>query len=227
MKKLFLSSLAVFIVFLSQAQIKKGTVFIGGNIGFSNQTAKTTDSVNLPVSPGTSFNFNPSVGWAIKDNLVFGIDLVYGYQKINYPPSYFDYYYKQESYSAGVFLRRYKVLGSGFSIFGQASLHYSYSKNTYYTNTWAAQSNILGVQSAKNYGGTLGFYPGIAYTVSRHWQMETGLPNLVHINYTHSKQTYRNQVPNSPESQATSDTFNAGTSLGNYFQFSVGVLYVI
>lgn len=217
MKKLFLSSFAVFIVFLSQAQIKKGAVFIGGNIGFSNQTGKTSDTVYLPVTSGTMFNVNPSVGWAIKDNLVFGIDLGYGYQKNNYYSSSPAYYYKNESYSAGVFLRKYKALGSGFSIFGQASLNYSYSKNTY--------TPTNGLQLIKNYSENLSIYPGIAYTVCHHWQLETSLTNLVHINFNHSNQIY--QVPNSSKAQSTSDTFNYGSSLGTYFQFSVGVLYVI
>lgn len=226
MKKLFLSSLAVVIVVIShaqqaerteQAQIKKGTVFIGGNIGFSNQTAKSSDTLYLAITSGAMFNINPSFGLAIKDNLVFGINLGYGYQKNNYYSSSPAYYNKLNQYSAGVFLRKYKALGSGFSIFGQASLSYSYSKNTY--------SPSDGVQLIKNYGESLSFYPGIAYTFCHHWQLETSLTNLLHVNYNHSNQIY--QVPNSSKAQTTYDTFNYGSSLGTYFQFSVGVLYVI
>jgi hypothetical protein len=218
MKRIFLSSLAVLIVFLSQAQIKKGTVFIGGNINFYHQSAKTDDSIYLPAYPSSSFTFYPSVGWAIKDNLVFGIVLGIGYQKnviSNLSPNYYN---QQNTYSGGVFLRKYKVLGSGFSLFGQTNLAFDYGKTMYHADTTQSQET-------KIYGGSLNFYPGVAYSVNRHWQLETGLPGLVHLSYTHLKVT--GETPISQTAHYASNTFNAGTTLSNYFQFSVGLLYII
>ena len=117
MKKILLSSLAVFIAFLSQAQqsqqtqqtqIKKGTVFIGGNINFSKQSASDNNPYYYPKA--TNINFSPSIGWAIKDNLVFGVTLGYGYQKSNQVQADSNYN-KTNTYNVGVFLRKYKYSG--------------------------------------------------------------------------------------------------------------------
>lgn len=229
MKKILLSFVAAFVVLLShaqeshqsqQAEIKKGTVFIGGNIGFSHLSSKSDDSLYAPDNPGTNFNFNPSVGWAIKDNLVFGINLGYSYQKTNYanPGSY----YELNNYSAGVFLRKYKILGSGFSLFGETDLALNYGRTP---SVGGVGIGALS-QETKTYGAGLSFYPGVAYRVSRHWQLETGLPGLARISYSHAKETIQLQTPAS-EVHTTNNSFNASTSLGSYFQFSVGALYVI
>jgi len=219
MKKIFLSALAVFIVFLSHAQIKKGTVFIGGNINFSHQSSKADDSLYIPLNPATNFSFSPSVGWAIKDNLVFGIDLGYGYQKINYNYASPNYYDKLNSYSGGIFLRKYATLGSGFYLFGQTDLDFTYTKTSH-------SQGIPDLQKTKTNTIGLSFYPGVAYRVSSHWQLETGLPGLAHITYSHMNTT--TPLPaTASEAHASGNTFNAGTTLGSYFQFSVGILYVI
>ncbi|HTI94343.1 MAG TPA: outer membrane beta-barrel protein [Puia sp.] len=218
MKKILLSSLAVFITLLSHAQIKKGTVFIGGNINFLHQSGKTDDSIYIAANPATNFSFSPSVGWAIKDNLVFGIDLGYGYQKdsYNYPgPAYYN---KLNSYSGGVFLRKYKTLGSGFYLFGQTDLGFTYTKTDHSAGRAAPDQTKTSTVG-------LSFYPGVAYRLSSHWQLETGLPGLAHITYSHINET--NYPTPASEAHASSNSFNAGTTLGSYFQFSVGILYVI
>jgi hypothetical protein len=224
MKKILLSSLAVFIIFLShaqqsqqaqQSQIKKGTVFIGGSIGFSKQST----SGNSPYAQkATYINFSPSVGWAIKDNLVFGVMLGYGYQKTS-EAQVDTNYSKTQTYSAGVFLRQYKYLGSGFSLFGQGNLFFNHGKTDNFPDYPYDQSR-------SSYIVGLGFNPGVAYRINSHWQIETILPNLGYINYSHDKQTTIQPTPPS-EQHNTSNTFNIGSSLSGIYQFSVGVQYII
>jgi hypothetical protein len=225
MKKILLSSLAVFIVFLSHAQqsqqdqlsqIKKGTVFIGGSVGF-NRTTPSGDPNNY-YQKATNINFSPSIGWAIKDNLVFGVSLVYGYQKVTNVPAD-SVYAKTQTYGAGVFLRKYKYLGSGFSLFAQGNLSFNYAKTDNHNGSQNYQ-----VSSSSTVG--LGFNPGVAYRINRHWQLETIFPNLGYINYNHSKQTYP-QVPPSPGEHSSSNLFSIGSSLSGIYQFSVGVQYII
>jgi hypothetical protein len=223
MKKILLSSLAVFIVFLShaqqtqqtqQSQIKKGTVFIGGSVGFSKQSGSGNSTY---AQKATNVNFSPSVGWAIKDNLVFGVMLGYGYQK-NGSAEVDTSYNKVQTYSAGVFLRKYKYLGSGFSLFGQGNLFFNYSKTT--NNTGYPYN-----QTYSSYVVGLGFNPGVAYRVNSHWQIESILPNLGYINYSHDKQSVILQSP--PDQHYSTNSFNIGSSLSGIYQFSVGVQYII
>jgi len=226
MKKILLSSLAVFIVLLShaqqsqqaqQSQIKKGTVFIGGSIGFSKQTP-SNDNPNNYYQKVTNVNLFPSIGWAIKDNLVFGVMLGYGYQKSSQSPVD-TLYSKNQTYSAGVFLRKYKYLGSGFSLFGQGNLFYTYGKTSNYNG-----SQFYQTYSSYNVG--LNFNPGVAYRINSHWQIETIFPNLGYINYGHQRLS-NGLLPPSSDLPSASNTFNIGSSLSGIYQFSVGVQYII
>jgi hypothetical protein len=225
MKKILLSSLAVFIVFLShaqqgpqtqQAQIKKGTVFIGGSIGLNKQSP-SSDYPN-DFQKNTNIIFSPSVGWAIKDNLVFGVMLGVGYQKYSLVPPDSNYS-KTQTYSAGVFLRKYKYLGSGFSLFGQGNFFFNYAKTTNYSGSLNNQTN-------SSYTVGLGFNPGVAYRINTHWQIETIFPNLGYVNYGHAKQSNVLLTP-SLEQHSSANTLNIGSSLSGIYQFSVGVQYVI
>lgn len=226
MKKILLSSLAVFIVFLSQAQqsqqapqsqIKKGTVFIGGSTSFSKQSPSNNDPNNY-YQKSTYINFFPTIGWAIKDNLVFGVMLGYGYQKTSQAPVD-TLYSKNQTYSAGVFLRKYKYLGSGFSLFGQGNLFYTYGKTTNYNGSQYDQT-----YSSYTFG--LNFNPGVAYRINSHWQIETSLPNLGYINYGHQRIS-NGLLPPTSDQPSASNTFNIGSSLSGIYQFAVGVQYII
>ena len=236
MKRILLSSLAVFIVFLSQAQesqqpqqsqqsqqsqqvqqpqIKKGTVFIGGSIGFSKQSASDNNPYYYPKA--TNINFSPSIGWAIKDNLVFGVTLGYGYQKNTQVQD--SNYNKSNTYNVGVFLRKYKSLGSGFFIFAQGNLNYNYTKTKNYDGAQNDQDNSTSVVG-------LGFNPGVAYRINSHWQIETIFPNLGYVNYNHTKYSNVLAPPNTFQ-HSNVNTFSIGSSLSGIYQFSVGVQYII
>jgi hypothetical protein len=68
MKKLYLSLSLLFIGLLSQAQITKGTILLGGDLGFYTNSDKTTYQNNFPsIAPSNeksnTVNVQPSVGW--------------------------------------------------------------------------------------------------------------------------------------------------------------------
>jgi Outer membrane protein beta-barrel domain len=192
-KHLYLLLFFFAIAFCSQAQVSKGTVLLGGDIGFSSQ--KTDNPANNPPeNKNTTFSVNPSIGRAIKDNLVAGIDLGYTYSKTSQTVNGTSFYNKTNSFGLGIFLREYKPLGKGFSVFTQERIGGSYSKTT------DNQS-----ESSKMTGASLTFYPGIAYNIGKRLQVETGFTNLISISYTHSTNPYGYK----------SDNFSAGTNLSN------------
>jgi hypothetical protein len=221
MKKLYLSIPLLIVGFFSQAQIKEGTTaqikegvtLLGANFSVST-TSDKPDGVDKPFK-STSLGFSPSFARAIRDNLVLGVDLSFSYGKA---PS--QYQVNQlNSYGAGFFLRKYKTLGAGFFVFGQARVAVSYQDNqTDYSGgtTWQRTDQ-------RNLGGSLAFAPGIAYAISRRWQLETSVPNLASISYNHFSSTTK--ISNQPDSHDRSDTFGV-TSTGNYI-LSLGLRYVI
>jgi len=218
MKKHFYLLLFFFAITLcSQAQIKKGDILLGGTIDFTTQKTNPAPDYNN-ISKQSSVDFNPSIGRAIKDNLVAGIDLIYsgsgstqGMGTISFTNSY-------HSYGAGFFLRRYIPLGSGFAVFMQSRLGGFYNiQKTGYQAPNTPYSNL------KGYTVDLSFYPGIAYAITKRVQLETGFANLVDLTYSHSKSLTVNDptVPVPPSYKTNS--FSLQTSLSNNYGFAVGI----
>jgi hypothetical protein len=218
MKRFILSSLSVLIVFLSQAQIKKGQVLLGGSLGFGQSSTTFDSSFQQPGNKLTTFNISPSVGWAIKDNLLFGVEAVYTHQRQGTTQTTDDAYTVFNSFTGGVFLRKYKYLGSGFSFFAQSSFDLTYGHTKYFNNSSTHQNQ-------DNIGFGIGFFPGVAFTLSSRWQIETGFPNLGYVNYSHTKYTV--EQPNSPNRHSTTNNFSIGSSLSNTYQLSIGLRYLI
>ena len=183
MKKLYVLFITVFICSVSQAQIKKGEIVLGGNLGYEDQSYTTN-------SPGTNSStyssktpaIGLSFGKAIKDNLVLGANISYDHSGSSYTPGTAT---TSNGFSAGVFLRKYKLLGAGFYVFGETTLSGSYNHN--------GQPQQLGSGLTSgvidDYGFSLQFRPGLAYALSPKWQLEAELPSFLTLAYSHSKQT--------------------------------------
>jgi hypothetical protein len=79
MKKKILFSSTCLLVFLKQnAQINKGSLFLGGQINFYSQN--TTSSVpSVPSEKIDGVNVAPALGKAIRDNVVLGFDIDYSH----------------------------------------------------------------------------------------------------------------------------------------------------
>jgi hypothetical protein len=226
MKKLY--ALAVFVVLfrIAHAQVKSGDIILGGNLSYSTQSTSTPQIAGT-ASPTTfskqnSLVINPSIGKAIRDNLVLGLDLSYGHNSnsdnLAGSPAETG---TVNSFTAGVFVRRYKPLGNGFYLFGQAELSGGCSHSSSSTPQPGEPST-----AQNGYEITLQLYPGIAYALNRRWQIETGLPNFLSIDYTHSKSTtsYPNGIP---DQSSTYHSFDLASALTGTNEFTVGVRYFI
>src|SRR5690349_21291248 len=121
-KSLLLVLIAVSISTISFSQITKGSIFLGGDLGFSTQTSKNPGG----KTDQSGFNISPVFGKAVKENLVVGGRLNFAYAHIdNYegPGSEF----KSSTYGVGAFIRKYKPLGkSGFYLFLQGGINADY-----------------------------------------------------------------------------------------------------
>ena len=210
-KQFYLLTAGLLLACLAQAQLKKGDILLGGNVNFAVQhsTSSTTDQ----VSKQTSYSVTPSIGKAVKDGLVVGLSLTYSHYKStsNSTPAFTSV---QDAYGLGVFVRKYKELGAGFSLFAEGDLGGQYMPSNTYTEGYPKPP------ASKAYAINAGFYPGIAYFINRHIQLETGIQNLAYIQYTHSK---AGGVPD-----AKSNAFNIGTNLSQAFDnFVIGIKWIL
>ena len=197
---LFIISLSVF-VGSTNAQIKKSSIFLGGDIGGSFQQTKTDDITSNKVS---TINISPVFGKAIKENLVLGVNAGFNLYDNNLIID--DAEYKTHAYNAGIFIRKYKNIGNeGFYLFIQAGLNGTYFKQ-----------KLVGFPGAdldelKRIGIGLSAYPGLSYGITKKLHLETGFNNLLSLNFFNEK---REATDPSPTTIKTNG-FSISSSLNN------------
>lgn len=180
MKKFLLSLFIVSSCFLfnAQAQIKKGAVLLGGDLGASSLKTSSGDSVILSQK---NFNASFSYGKAIRENLIFGVTVSWRHGSEENPDNW-NRTYRLNGWGLGAFLRKYKQLGtSGFSIFAQGGVNGEYlQQKTIYSSGPPNKSN--------GWSAAIAAYPGLSFAVSKKLQIETGLNNFLQLSYA----TYKN-----------------------------------
>jgi hypothetical protein len=211
---LFLISATIFTI-TSNAQIKKGSVFLGGDIGGSAQTTKRNGT---KVNSQEGLTISPVFGKAIKENLIVGGDANIGFfTNDNNPASGSFTGQKNNSYGAGIFIRKYKPIGkSSFSMFLQGRFGVNYNSNEY---TGSSSS----FDKTKRYTIGVFAYPGISYTVSKKLQLETGFNNLFGLSYFTEE---RELSSGSPYIEKTNGV-NISSSLNNISSLYLGFRVLI
>lgn len=218
MKKLLLITASIVLISLSaSAQISKGSSYLGGNLGFG--TSKNSINANYAggmETKSTNFYISPSIGFAYKENRVWGLSLSFTHIKDDVWNNEPD---KQDAYGIGGFLRQYKPLGKSVYIFAQEALNFSYNKSNRYTSQEPG--------SYKGYGITASFAPGFAYDVNKRFQLEIVLNNLLYVDYNHSKATQ--QLSNGREQVKKESSFGLGSDLNSLAEvgtISIGARFV-
>jgi hypothetical protein len=123
-------------------------------------------------------------------------------------------------------MRNYKYLGSGFYFFGETTLGFNYIDETEDDST-SDPSHL----DETGYQIQLGFSPGVAYSLSRKWQLEVEFPNIIYTDYnhTHTNFAYAAQVPavTQANTHEVNNGFDFSSSLTTNFSLEVGLRYVI
>jgi hypothetical protein len=212
MKKSTLLVAGFLVVSLAQAQINKGAILIGGNIGFSSST--TEDFPATSETKNSGFNINPSIGYAIKTNTIVGVVLSYGQSKSeNDEVAGPDNSSEMNSFGGGIFVRKYVPLGKGFNFFGQGTASYNRSTTDNFFD-----NNKVSTQEQSAIG--LGFYPGISYGISKKVQLELGLNNILNLSYNTTKNT---NVGGPSETGSESKGLNFSTGFSTTMPLSLGI----
>ena len=217
MRKILLAIItASLFVISSKAQIKKGSLFLGGNISGTKKKTKT-DGITTDKQSGISIS--PVIGKAIKDNFVLGLTAGVGFYDVT--NSIFNLDYKSNTYTAGVFLRKYKNIGtSGFYIFVQGSLDGAFFKH----KADVPPSSPASDEKRIIFVG-LTAYPGISYAIGKKLHLETGFNNLLLLNYRNEKREIGDPVVSVQKTKGfdiSSSLNNATSSLYLGFRLLIG-----
>jgi hypothetical protein len=207
-KYLLLFFSLLFTVTVSEAQFTKGSILLGGQLSFSSSSADYNPNPN-PNANTTYGNFNISVGKAIHENAVYGLDITYTYSTYGTGSQGSSNNY----YGIGLFYRKYKDLGKEFFLFGQAGVNYLGSTQS------GPDINGNKITISTSNGGQLYLYPGIAYRISNKFFLELTIPELFSINYSSTKTTYPGpDIVNHQFAVTTSLSSNPLTELGIGFR---------
>lgn len=192
---------------VAEAQIKKGAVLLGGDIGLSFQKTKNTQTNGAVNDTKASYVYvSPVFGKAIKDNLILGVDADFIYNQNNASSPI----QKQYTYGLDVFVRKYTTLGKGFYLFVQTSA------GGFYTTEQAINGAEI---STKRYGAVINVYPGVSYALTRKLQLETGFNNLANLSFNHSKETNNGNGG----STSVSNSISLSSSLSSLSGFVLGL----
>ena len=193
MRKLLpLTIASLLITTFVNAQINKGSVLLGGNIGFGN--SKNNRNTNYKEN---YVYLSPVIGVAVKTNLVAGVTVLYSHSKyLNDTLGN-----KQNNTLAGgsLFLRRYFPVAKNFYVYGQGSVGYSHEHST--------QEHLDFFRDDVTNTISLEVAPGLAYAVSKKFHLELGLNNQFAFSYG----------KDNTEVQEIND---AKTVKGNFFNFN-------
>lgn len=113
------------------AQLEKGTILLGGGVGFGSSNSFSENTGIYSESKANSFSFSPDAGFFFHDNWVLGISLPFSWSKSTSTSAAasgvadFSTESKNSSWGVAPFVRRYFPFGEKISAFGQVQAGYS------------------------------------------------------------------------------------------------------
>lgn len=189
-KVLLLSAIITIFSLTTSAQIKKGAVLLGGQIGYLDYDSKFTNTQNKQKNGAALFNI--SAGMAFKENRTIGITATYYHtndDNVNGGAVFNNT--KYNSLNIDVFYRIYKKLAKDFYFFGEIGAGY--------TGNDEASTNLPNNTLVTKYvtsGVELHITPGVAYRVYKKLQVELAMLRIGQTSYSHQTRTSQPSDPN-------------------------------
>ncbi|MBC7888807.1 MAG: hypothetical protein H7Z13_13095 [Ferruginibacter sp.] len=211
--KINLLILFLFTTLLLNAQIKKGALFIGGDV--SVNSSKFTGT-NQSTSQNQAYNFYPSLGWAAKDNIIAGGRLL-----VSFYDSRQNVFYSSKGHNlgAGIWMRKYLPLGKSFYLFGDAGIS---GQSIYRKQTTMQQPDYF---KEKGFSISAGLFPGVSYQIKNRWYLEAAFSNLISLGY--ERKNTEQATQGGSVSKGVNNSFNISGSLGNGVPLQVGMRWII
>jgi hypothetical protein len=207
MKKIFtLFSTCLCFYNATEAQVSKGSIWLGGNLGFYNSKNDDQDH-----SSTNSYSVYPAIGLGLRNNNVVGLEFIVNrYHRV----SKYDTVTTQGK-GLGLFDRKYWTIVKRFYVFADFKGNYTATTEDYnYSNSSNHSTGKLVELSAS---------PGISFSVTKWFFLESGFNDLFYFNYSKKNKT---QTDPSGKSSYESHSVSAGVSLDGQSAFAVGVRFI-
>ncbi|KAA2223469.1 outer membrane beta-barrel protein [Chryseobacterium sediminis] len=215
MKKILLAG-AVALFGLSNAQIAKGTTYLSGSVGYSQEES---NNGNLKKE---NFNVLPTVGYFVNTNLAVGLGIGYQTEKntttttatLGNTTVVNESIVKTPAFVVAPFVRKYWTLSDKLYFFGQLAVPMQFGKTETETNSVATSGNTVVTNStsteAKYTKIGVTVKPGLDYFLNKNWSIEATIGEFGYSNYK-------------PKDGDATNNYNFGLNLSSV---TFGVKYV-
>lgn len=206
--------ISTFFITNINAQIKKGALILGGQIGVNTwQTSKSSSPLINP-SPGNQYiknnssNVGLNIGTAFSENKVIGLDFMRSNTKESVSYQINDTgFAKSNLNELGAYYRQYKKIANGFYFYGQVNVSSVFGKGSRSYNFSAFD------QDTKQSGVKLFLTAGVAYAITKKLQLELALPSVLGLQSTKTKTTTKG--PNASNEEINQFNFYSSSSNNN------------
>jgi len=216
MKKVLLAG-AIALFGLSNAQISKGTTYLSGSVGYSQEER---ENGNIKQE---NFNVLPTVGYFVGTNVAIGVGIGYQTEKTTTTSTTVlanttataKNEVKRPAFVASPFVRKYWTLGDKLYIFGQLAVPMEFGKtetenSTTLTNTNGTTGTSSTSTEAKYTKIGVTVKPGLDYFLNKNWSIEA---TIGEFGYSNTK----------PKDGESINNYNFGLKLSSV---TFGVKYV-
>lgn len=198
--KSIITTLAIFISIIAQAQIQKGTMSIGTALDGNYDRGVNNYQFNNVTSYNWGFKLTPTFEYFIKNNLSVGAGIGYGIQQnIRYTEPLTTNQFPLtiantiENYSVSLFVRKFWTVNKKLGVYIQPKLSsfYNETTNKNKVDNPAFTENLKTAYSySNNWNHNLNLNAGVHYFVTPKWSLKA--ETLVsQANITKSTQTFR------------------------------------
>jgi hypothetical protein len=219
MRKFTLLTIAlVCISFISNAQISKGSTFLGGSV-YLNSNSSKDDAMPINENKSTNWGIKPQFGKAISTNKIVGLSLNYTRSGNEYNNGTYNSKADGSSFGAGVFYRSYYPLSNRFFLFGEGALEANFGENERTTN------DILAYKE-KNTLLHLSITPGFSFAASKKLHLEASLNSLLSFSYLSLKGNDYNAAGTIVKTSKANQV-NGGANSNGFSGLSVGLRWIL
>ena len=194
---------------LEKAEIESGRFLITGSIHIANQNSESSlygnSAENISLRIGTDI----SPGIALANNHVVGLNLAYYYVKSQYTTSFGDYSSISRSYSIAPYYRYYHFFNRSFAFVGDVRISLGLADAESIQPHPNNSQTPVAIKHPKRMSIGTVFTPTVLWMPLDHWSLEASVATL---QYSYS---LREEDPNSPGENYSSNTFTAGFNLLN------------
>ena len=221
MKKVLLAG-AVALFGLSNAQIAKGTTYLSGSVGYSQE------ETNNGNTKDEKFNVLPTVGYFVNTNLAVGLGIGYETGKktnsnTTISPSgntttVTEFVTKTPAFVVEPFVRKYWTLSDKLYFFGQLAVPMKFGKTEVENSSVTTTTTSTGTSVVNNSTSTEAKYtqigvtvkPGLDYFLNKNWSIEATIGEFGYSNFK-------------PKDGDATNNYNFGLNLSSV---TFGVKYV-